>query len=96
MNYKYTFYFQEHNTLFSGPALSICHKASQDEISHFCIVQHGDGIFIHLPQEGQGWGLHYKLAELELQVSGRDQEGKYVGEKSRDEAQKILTGNKSF
>lgn len=35
MNYKYTFYFQEHNTLFSGPALSICYKASQDEISHF-------------------------------------------------------------
>lgn len=166
MNNKYTFYFQENNTLFNGPVLSVCYKADENEISHFgltgenvliilkssklsanpphqavdflnflkhlyephrkiflriqsecllgiygdshcdcetqrreamqTIAQHGDGIFIHLPQEGQGRGLHYKLAELELQVSGRDQEGKYVGEKNRDEAQKILTGNKSF
>lgn len=166
MNQKYTFYIQQYNSLFGGPVLSICYKASKDEVERFgltgenvliilksekleektshesmdffnlteslygkkqeillriqsecllgvygdshcdcekqrlaaihSIVEHGSGIFIHLPQEGQGWGLHYKLAELELQVSGHNQNGKFVGEKNRDEAQKILIGNQQF
>ena len=54
------------------------------------------GIYIHLPQEAQGLGLHYKLKELELQVSGRDDKGKYIGEKNRDDAQKLLIGTQSF
>lgn len=55
-----------------------------------------NGIYIHLPQEAQGWGLFYKLQELELQVWGRTEDGKYIGEKSRDEAQKFILGNKHF
>ncbi len=54
------------------------------------------GIFFHIPQEAQGWGLHYKLQELELQVSGRNKNGKYIGAKNRDDAQRILLGNNSF
>lgn len=41
-------------------------------------------------------GLHYKLQELELQVSGRDEKGQYIGEKNRDDAQKLLLGNQNF
>lgn len=59
-------------------------------------ISNEGGIFIHLPQEAQGWGLHYKLNELELQVSGRDEKGQYIGEKNRDDAQKLLLGNKKF
>lgn len=54
------------------------------------------GIFIHLPQEAQGWGLHYKVEELELQVSGRDKLGNYIGEKNRDEAQKYILKTSKF
>lgn len=59
-------------------------------------IKDAAGIFIHMPQEAQGWGLHYKLQELELQVSGRDNKGQYVGEKNRDDAQKLLLGNQKF
>lgn len=55
-----------------------------------------DGIFIHLPQEAQGWGLFYKLKELELQVSGRSQDGEFLGVKNRDEAQELLLNSNSF
>ena len=55
-----------------------------------------DGIFVHLPQEAQGWGLFYKCKELELQVNGRDQSGKVLGKFNRDEAQKYLLHNMSF
>ena len=166
MNQKYTFYIQQYNRLFGGPVLSICYKASKDEVKRFgltgedvliilksekleektshesidffnlvgslydekqeillrtqsecllgvygdshcdceeqrlaairSIAEHGNGILIHLPQEGQGWGLHYKVAELELQVSGHDRNGRFIGEKNRDEAQKILIGNQQF
>lgn len=60
------------------------------------IISKNGGIYIHLPQEAQGWGLFYKLNELELQVSGRDLYGNYIGEKNRDDAQKILTGDHQF
>ena len=54
------------------------------------------GIYIHMPQEAQGWGLFYKIKELELQVSGRLQDGKQVGSKTRDEAQELLLNTKEF
>lgn len=50
----------------------------------------GQGIYIHLPQEGQGNGLFYKTQELELQVSGINPEGKYVKEKNIKDASKYL------
>lgn len=60
------------------------------------LIKENDGIYVHLPQEAQGWGLFYKLKELELQVSGRTEKGKFIGKKNRDEAQKFLTGNAQF
>lgn len=54
------------------------------------LISKHNGIFIHLPQEAQGWGLHYKLQELELQVSGRVQNGNFIGKKDRDTAQQII------
>ncbi|WP_430884433.1 hypothetical protein [Fusibacter sp. JL216-2] len=60
------------------------------------LVGGNDGIFIHMPQEAQGWGLHYKLSELELQVSGRMPDGNFVGCMNRDEAQKKLTNSHKF
>ena len=68
----------------------------EQRIKSINIIKEKDGIFIHLPQEGQGWGLHYKLNELELQVSGRTPNGEFLGVKNRDDAQKILVGNKEF
>ena len=68
---------------------SHCDCESQ-RINSIKIISQNDGIFVHLPQEAQGWGLHYKLKELELQVSGRMQNGEYVGKQDRDSAQKIL------
>ena len=59
------------------------------------IAENG-GIYIHVPQEAQGWGLFYKLKELELQVSGRLQDGKFIGAKTRDEAQKLLLNTNKF
>ena len=50
------------------------------------LISENDGIYVHLPQEAQGWGLFYKLKELELQVSGITENGKFIGKKSRDEA----------
>lgn len=60
------------------------------------IIAEKGGIFIHLPQEAQGWGLHYKLKELDLQVSGRMPNGEFVGQKDRDTAQKKLLNVPSF
>lgn len=60
------------------------------------LISENNGIYIHLPQEAQGWGLFYKLKELELQVSGRDEKGKFIGKKNRDEAQNYLAGNVKF
>lgn len=60
------------------------------------LISENDGIYVHLPQEAQGWGLFYKLKELELQVSGRTERGKFIGKKNRDEAQSFLTGNVQF
>lgn len=65
-------------------------------INSIKIISENDGIYIHMPQEAQGWGLFYKLKELELQVSGRLQNGEYVGKKDRDSAQKLLLGVHDF
>ena len=45
------------------------------------LISENGGIYVHLPQEAQGWGLFYKLKELELQVSGRTEKGKFIGKK---------------
>ena len=61
------------------------------------LISSENGILMHMPQEAQGWGLHYKLKELELQVSGREpKKGEYIGPQSRDNAQKHILGTKSF
>lgn len=60
------------------------------------IINEKDGIYIHLPQEAQGHGLHYKLRKLELQVNGRDISGKFIGCKDRNEAQKIILKKERF
>lgn len=65
-------------------------------INSIKLISKFGGIFIHLPQEAQGWGLHYKLKELEIQVSGRTPNGEYVGKKDRDTAQKILLDTQEF
>ena len=74
---------------------SHCDCEKQRKTSIDLISEH-DGIFIHLPQEAQGWGLFYKHQELELQVSGRNAKGEFVGIHDRDAAQEYLTGNKKF
>lgn len=57
------------------------------------IHRHGEGIFIYLPQEGQGNGLFYKTKELELQVNGFSPSGKFIGQKSIIDAASILLGS---
>ncbi len=52
----------------------------------------GQGVYVHLPQEGQGHGLFYKAQELNLQVSGVAPDGGAVGPKSVDEAARYLLG----
>ena len=74
---------------------SHCDCESQ-RIDAIKLISQEGGIFVHLPQEAQGWGLHYKLKELELQVSGRTQNGEYVGKKDRDSAQKMLLDIHNF
>ena len=59
-------------------------------------ISNNNGVLIYLPQEAQGWGLAYKFRELELQVSGKTQDGNNIGVKTRDEAQQIILGNKVF
>lgn len=70
-----------------------CEKQRKTSID---LISENDGIFIHLPQEAQGWGLFYKHQELELQVSGRNAKGEFVGIHDRDAAQEYLTGNEKF
>lgn len=50
----------------------------------------GQGIYIHMPQEGQGNGLFYKAKELELQVNGTNQYGCYLKEKNVKDASEYL------
>lgn len=68
----------------------------QQRLDSIKLISKHNGIYIHIPQEAQGWGLPYKIKELELQVSGRTQDGKYIGIKNRDDAQKLLLGNEKF
>lgn len=68
----------------------------QQKNGAFKILKEKGGIYIHLPQEAQGHGLPYKLEELELQVNGRENSGKYIGHKDRNEAQRILLKNEKF
>jgi len=58
------------------------------------IGNHGQGIYIQMPQEAMGQGLLYKAKELELQVSGRDPSGEFVGKKSiKDASDYLLEGH---
>lgn len=75
---------------------SHCDCESQRTASLREISLVGQGIFIHLSQEGQGNGLIYKVKELELQVNGIDPLGLFIGEKSVHDAAKHLLGSADF
>jgi GTP cyclohydrolase II len=62
--------------------------ASLREIDHV-----GQGVYVHLPQEAQGNGLFYKAQELQIQVTGIDPDGNYVGSKDISEAAAHLLGS---
>lgn len=49
-------------------------------------IKENGGVYIHLPQEAQGYGLFYKLKELELQVNGFNQNCNFTGQKDRNTA----------
>lgn len=72
---------------------SHCDCESQRTACLEAINSHGQGIYIQLPQEGQGRGLHYKAKELQLQVQGINPSGQFIGKKDIYEASKILTGS---
>jgi GTP cyclohydrolase II len=72
---------------------SHCDCEDQRVLSLDAINENGQGIYIHLPQEGLGRGLKYKASELSLQVTGHDASGKYVGEKAAKDAGKYLLGH---
>lgn len=72
---------------------SHCDCESQRTACLEAINTHGQGMYIHLPQEGQGRGLHYKARELQLQVHGTNPDGDYIGKKDIYEASRILTGS---
>lgn len=57
------------------------------------IRENGEGMYIFIPQEGQGNGLFYKGKELELQVSGYTPSGKFVGAKNIIDASELLLKN---
>ena len=48
------------------------------------LIKENGGVYIHLPQEAQGYGLFYKLKELELQVNGFNQNCNFTGQKDRN------------
>jgi len=80
---------------------SHCDCESQRIACLDAIKNFGQGIYVQLPQEGQGHGLSYKIKELQLQVHGIDPDGKFIGKKNIYEASKILNGssdvdNRSF
>ncbi len=70
-----------------------CEKQKQYFIK---LLNDKDGIFIHIPQEAQGWGLFYKCKELEIQVNGRNPNGEFIGKLNRDNAQRYLIKNDKF
>jgi GTP cyclohydrolase II len=70
-----------------------CEAQRQESIK---IIKERDGVYIHLPQEALGYGIEYKFSELELQVSGRTQDGAFVGYKDKEEAQKYLMHHDEF
>ena len=74
---------------------SHCDCESQRTACLEAINTHGQGMYVHLPQEGQGRGLHYKARELQLQVHGTNPNGEYIGKKDIYEASRILTGTKN-
>ncbi len=60
------------------------------------MINENDGIFIHLGQEALGFGIEYKMKELELQVNGRLQDGKFIGIKDKVEAQKYIMNTSEY
>ena len=67
----------------------------QQRKEYLSFIDNNEGIYIHIPQEAQGHGLHYKLKELELQVNGHSQTGKFTGKKDRNTAF-LEINNKKF
>lgn len=72
---------------------SHCDCESQRVACLDAINNYGNGIYVQLPQEGQGRGLHYKAQELQLQIHGTTPDGTFVGKKDIYEASKLLTGS---
>lgn len=70
-----------------------CEQQKQEFIN---LLRDKDGIFVHVPQEAQGWGLFYKCKELEIQVNGRNPNGEFIGKLNRDDAQRCLIKNNKF
>ena len=58
----------------------------EQRLRYLDFIRQNEGIFIHMPQEAQGYGIFYKLKELELQVGGHNQKGFFVGKKDRNDA----------
>lgn len=70
-----------------------CEEQKQEFIN---LLREKDGMFVHIPQEAQGWGLFYKCKELEIQVNGRNPSGEFIGKMNRDAAQRYLVKNDKF
>lgn len=72
---------------------SHCDCESQRIACLNAIKEYRQGVYIHMPQEGQGRGLFYKAQELEIQVNGTTPSGEDVGPKNIYEASSILSGH---
>lgn len=72
---------------------SHCECEAQRVASLRAIARHGEGVFVHIPQEAQGNGLFYKAQELQLQVSGIAPSGELHGTHSLPEASLYLLGS---
>lgn len=70
-----------------------CESQRQQSIK---MIRENDGIFVHLGQEALGFGIEYKLKELELQVNGRLQDGSFIGERDKEEAQKYIMNTTEY
>ncbi len=67
-----------------------CESQKNNVLDFFNDIDYG--LYIHLPQEGKGWGLINKIPELHLQINGMDQEGNFLGQLSQPEAANLVYG----
>lgn len=72
---------------------SHCDCESQRVACLDVMKNYGQGIYVQLPQEGQGHGLLYKAQELQLQLHGFSPSGEFIGKKDIYEASMVLTGS---